>query len=82
MAGDAAKVNDAVRSRWAASGRGGGLGLQPILGNASVMVRHMLASEAGKVEVGNVGDVGNEVEGASVGDEVICVPAMRLSLRR
>ena len=42
----------------------------------------MLASEAGKVEVGNVGDVGNEVEGASVGDEVIHVPAMRMSLRR
>ena len=33
--------------------------LQPILSNASVMLKDMPASEAGKVEVGNVGHVGD-----------------------
>ena len=42
------------------------------------MVKPMLASEAGKVEVGDVGDVGAEAEGARVGDEVVRVPAMRM----
>ena len=56
VAGKVGKVNDAARSRWAASGGGGGAGLQPILGNASFMVRPMPASETGKIKVGNVGD--------------------------
>ena len=54
------------------------------LGNASVMVKPMQASEAGKVEIGNVGDaayVGDEVDCASVGDEVVHVPAMRMPTR-
>ena len=38
------------------------------------MVKPMLASEASKVEVG---DVGNEVEGPRIGDEIVRVPAMR-----
>ena len=49
------------------------------------MVKPMQASEAGKVEIGNVGDaanVGDEVDCASVGDEVVRVPAMRLPMRR
>ena len=53
-------------------------------GNASVMVKPMQASEAGKVEIGNVGDaddVGDEVDCASVGDEVIRMPAMRMPTR-
>ena len=54
-------VNDACRSRWAASG-----GLQLVIGNASVMVKPMPASEAGKVEIGNFGDA------ADVGIEVDC----------
>ena len=64
------------------------MGLQLILGNASVMVKPMPVSEAGKVEIGNVGDngdatdVGNEVDGACVGHEVVSVPAMRMPTRR
>ena len=49
------------------------------------MVKPMPASEAGKVEIGiidNAADVGNEVDGASVDDEVVSVPAMRLPMRR
>ena len=42
------------------------------------MVKPMPASEAGKVEVGDVGDFGAEAEGARVGDEVVRVPAMRM----
>ena len=49
------------------------MGLQLILGNASVMVKPMPASEAGKV---GVGDVGDELKGTSIGNEV--VPAMRM----
>ena len=85
IANKVGKVNDACRSRWAASGSDGGAGLQLILGKASVMVKPMPASKAGKVEIGNVGDaadVGNEVDGASVGDEVVRVPAMRMPTRR
>ena len=88
MIGDAdkvGKVNDACRSRWAASGGGDGAGLKLILGNASVMVKPMPASEAGSFEIGNVGDaadVGNEVDGTSVGNEVVRVPAMRMPTRR
>ena len=54
-------VNHACRSSWAASG-----GLKLIIGNASVMVKPMPASEAGKVEIGNVGDAND------VGFEVDC----------
>ena len=43
------------------------------------MVKPMLASEVGKDEVGNVGD---EAKGASLGDEVVRVPAMRMPLPR
>jgi hypothetical protein len=104
VTGKVGKVNNAVRSRWAAPSGSGGAGLQPILGNASAMVKSMPASEADKVEkgdVGNVGDfgdagvvglcfagvggedkVGNKVDGASVWDEVVRVPAMRLPMRR
>ena len=49
------------------------------------MVKPIPAREAGKVEIGNVGDaadVGNEADGISVGDEVVSVPAMRLPMRR
>ena len=55
-----------------------------ILGNASVMVKPMPASEAGKVEIDNVGDaanVSNEVDCASVIVEVVCVPAIRMPTR-
>ena len=62
------------RLRWAASGGVGGAGLQLILGNASVMVKPMPASEAGKV------GVGDELDSASVLDEVVCLPAMRLPM--
>ena len=101
MAGKVGKVNDACRSRWAASIGGVRAGLQLILGNASVMVKPMPASKAGKVAIGNVGNfgdtgdvgpclagaggedkVGNKVDGASVWDEVVRVPAMRLPMRR
>ena len=61
------------------------MGLQLKLGNASVMVKPMPASEAGKVEIGNVGDaadVGDGVDSASVGDKVVRVPAMRMPTRR
>ena len=75
------------RLRWAASGGGGGSGFQLMLGNASVMVKPMPASEASKVEIGNVGDkgdatdVGNEVDGTCVGHEVLLVPAKRMPTR-
>ena len=38
----------------------------------------MLAREAVKIEVGDVGEVGAEAEGVSV--EVVCVPAMRMPM--
>ena len=95
MAGKVGKVNDACRSMWAATIGSVRAGLQLILGNASVMVKPMPASKAGKVAIGNVGDVGpcfagaggedkvgNKVDGASVWDEVVRVPAMRLPMRR
>ena len=75
MAGKVGKVNDACRSRWAASGGGGGSGFQLMLGNASVIVKPMPASQAGKFEIGDVGD---ELKGTSIGDEVVRVPAMRM----
>ena len=74
-----------MRSRWGASGSGGGAGLQLKLGNTSVMVKPMPASEAGKVAIGDVGDgtsVGDELDSAIVWDEVVCLPAMRLPMRR
>ena len=74
VAGKVGKVNNACRSRWAASGGGGGSGFQLKLGNASVMVKPMPAREAGKVAIGDVGD------GTSVGDELVNVPAMRLPM--
>ena len=43
------------------------------------MVKPMPASEAGKVGVGNVGD---ELDSASVWDEVVRLPAMSLPMRR
>ena len=67
------------RLRWAASGGVGGAGLQLILGNASVMVKPMPASEAGKVAIA---DVGNELDSASIWDEVVRLPVMRLPMRR
>ena len=63
----------------AASGGSGGAGLQLILGNASVMVKPMSAREAVKVAIG---DVGNELDSASIWDEVVRLPAMRLPMRR
>ena len=51
------------------------MGLQLKLGNASVMVKPMPASEAGKVVIGDVGD------GNGVGDELVSVPAMRLPMQ-
>jgi hypothetical protein len=101
VAGKVGKVNDACRSMWAATIGSVRAGLQLILGNASVMVKPMPASKAGKVAIGTVGDfgdtgdvgpclagaggedkVGNKVDGASVWDEVVRVPAMRLPMRR
>ena len=41
------------------------------------MVKPMPASEAGKV---GVGDVGDELKGTSIGDEVVRVPAMRMPM--
>ena len=64
---------------WAASIGSVRAGLQLILGNASVMVKPMPASEAGKVAIGNVG---NELDSASIWDEVVRLPAMRLPMRR
>ena len=61
------------------------MGLQLKLGNASVMVKPMPASEAGKVAIGDVGDgtsVGDELDSASVWDGVVRLPAMRLPMRR
>ena len=84
IANKVGKVNDACRSRWAASGSDGGAGLQLILGKASVMVKPMPASKAGKVEIGNVGDaadVDDEINCASIGNEVVHVPAMRTPTR-
>jgi hypothetical protein len=93
VAGKVGKVNDAERLRWGASGGGGGAGLQLKLGNASVMVKPMLASEASIVAIGDVGDaadvsdegdgtsVGDELDSAIVWDEVVRLPAMRLPMR-
>ena len=53
------------------------MGLQLILGNASVLVKPVPSSEANRVEI-----VGDEVDGASVGDEVVSVPEMRLPMQR
>jgi hypothetical protein len=55
------------------------VGLQLILGNASVMVKPMPATKAGKVAIGNVG---NELDSASVWDGVVRLPAMRLPMQR
>ena len=50
-----------------------------MLGNASVMVKPMPASQAGKFEIGNDG---NELDSASVWDEVVGLPTMRLLMRQ
>ena len=55
------------------------MGLQLILGNASVLVKPMPASKASKVAIG---DVGNELDSASIWDEVVRLPVMRLPMRR
>ena len=57
------------------------MGLQLILGNASVLVKPMPASEASRVEIGDAANVGDEVDSASVGDEVVSVPEKRLPMR-
>ena len=47
--------------------------LQPILSNASVMLKDMPASEAGKVEVGNVCHVGD----VAMFDQGLLAPAAK-----